>query len=479
MITRNKFQVLIFIAATACNGRADDPVALSYEYAPFETTPAPVGTDLELGLAGLSKIACSAVFVSGRTVEDAIQNSNFFLDEAEVPYVRFTLDTVAMSVTLIWKDSVVSTSKYMGSQGCIIQREDGIHFTPVEVSSSLPAATDTDWPMGDLNAISPDADLTRAANEAANLAFEKGLTAAFLVIKDGKILAERYMEGITPDTQLDSWSMGKSLTATLIGRMIQQGYFELDDPAPVEAWSQKGDPRADIRIRDLLNMSSGLHFIAHRDPEAETYSRYLDHFYIYTGAVNSFEYSYNRPLQYRPGSTGRYRNCDPLTLGHIMRTLLEDKGRSYHLYPQQELFDKIGIRRQVLETDPFGNFLMSGYDYGTARNWGRIGMLYLQDGVWNVERLLPEGFIGFVSTPAPGWEQPEYGGLFWLNQVGTFPIPPNSYHAAGAGGQYTIIIPDYNMVVVRMGHMKGSDEGTQALKNALARIAQEFEDKTN
>jgi CubicO group peptidase (beta-lactamase class C family) len=467
-----------FALLLSCQSKPSDPVALSLEYAPLETTPKPDGTELELGLAGLAKIACSAVYVSGRTAEDAIQNSNFFLEESEIPFVRFTVDTLQKTLSLTWKDSVTRTARYYGSQGCIIQRSDGLHFDPATVTSSLPPPELTDWPMGDRGGLSEDKRLAAAATEAADLAFEKGLTQAFLVVRDGRILAERYAAGVGPHTQLESWSMGKSLTATLIGRMIQEGYFDLDDPAPVEAWSQQGDPRGAIRIRDLLNMSSGLRFMAHRDPEVDSYTGYLDHFYIYTGAVDAFGYSYNRPLQYAPGSTGRYRNCDPLALGYIMRTQLEARGLSYHLYPQQELFDKIGIREQVLETDPYGNFLMSGYDYGTVRNWARIGMLYLQDGVWNGERLLPEGFTRFVSTPAPGWEEPEYGGMFWVNGTGEFPVPANSYYAAGAGGQYTLIIPDYNMVVVRMGHMRGLAEGLEAFKAALMRIALEFESNT-
>ncbi|MDL5045099.1 serine hydrolase [Oscillatoria amoena NRMC-F 0135] len=306
--------------------------------------------------------------------------------------------------------------------------------------------------------------------KAVTLAFTPdSYTAAYLVIHNGKIIAERYDHGAHRDMQLESWSMGKSITALLTGRMIQQGYFKLDDPAPVPAWQQEGDPRKEIRIKDLLQMSSGLHFIAHMDPETDTYSQYLDHWYIYTGAIDAFTYSFTRPLQYPVGSTGRYRNCDPLTTGYIIRKTCEENGLNYHQYPQQHLFDKIGIRKQVLETDPYGNFLLSGYDYGTARNWGRLGLLCLQDGVWNGERLLPEGFIDFVSSPAPGWEHPQYGGFFWLN-IATFPIKEKAYYMAGAGGQYTIIIPEKNLVVVRMGHFNGSSAGTLALRQSLATL---------
>ncbi len=450
---------------------AADPVAESSKYAPPEQTPKPQGTALQLGLAGSAKVFCSAVFVSGRKPEEAITHSlTMFLPEEERKYVKYRIEPEKKSVSMVYNDTLSRSATYHGDCGCIIDTEKGLQFSPPEIKTSLPDASTQPWPMGDaLGKIQFPAGINRdSVQKAIDLAFApNAFTAAYLVIYNGNIIAERYAHGASQTMQLESWSMGKSITALLIGRMIQQGYFKLDDPAPVPAWQQEGDPRKEIRIKDLLQMSSGLHFIAHMDPEADAYTDYLDHWYIYTGAVDAFAYSYSRPLQYKPGTTGRYRNSDPLTLGYIMRATLGGKGLNYHTYPQTELFDKIGIRKQVLETDPFGNYLLSGYDYGTARNWGRLGLLCLQDGVWNNERLLPEGFINFVSSPAPGWENPVYGGFFWLN-IDTFPIREKAYYMAGAGGQYTLIIPEKNLVVVRMGHFNGSSAGTRALGRSLA-----------
>ena len=127
-----------------------------------------------------------------------------------------------------------------------------------------------------------------------------------------------------------------------------------------------------------------------------------------------------------------------------------------------------------METDPYGNFLLTGFDYGTARNWGRLGMLYLQGGKWNGEQILPETFPQFVSTLAPAWKDPVYGGLFWVNGKGDMPIPKEAYYMAGAGGQRTIIIPSKNLVVVRLGHHRGDPMGMQSLNNALAILMQAF-----
>ena len=455
------------------NNEQNDPVKLSEKYQPVEHTPKPQQSYTALGLAGYAKVLCSTVFVSGRQPEEAFQNSGyFFMPEEDNSGIEYQLNYDSKSVTMTFGDSLRTSAQYYDDQGCIIQTSEGLQFKPIKVITVLPDASTQAWPMGDINKASFPNSLNSDSIEAAiDLAFaEKALTAAFLVVYKGEIIAEKYRKGITKDTQLESWSMGKSLIATLIGRLIQQGYFKLDDPAPVAAWNQPGDPRGQIRIRDLMQMSSGLRFIAHHDPEVATYTQYLDHMYIYTGAVNAFDYSINRPLQFPVGSEGRYRNCNPLRLGYIVRTQLEAKGINYHTFPQKELFDKIGIRKQVMETDPYGNFLLTGYDYGTARNWARLGMLYLNDGMAGGERILPEGWADFVSTPAPAWKEPVYGGQFWLNQTGTFPIPKDAYYMGGGGGQRTIIIPSMNMVIVRLGHFRGGAYSDDALGKSLTML---------
>ncbi len=273
--------------------------------------------------------------------------------------------------------------------------------------------------------------------------------------------------------------MGKSLTATLVGILLQEGHFALDDPAPVPLWQEEpDDPRAAIRISDLLQMSSGLRFIAPRDPDYTPDKGYPDHMYIYTGAIDAFRHSVTRPLQFPPATEGRYRNSDPLTLGYVIRRTVEGLGENYHTWPQQALFDRIGIRRQVLEPDPFGNFLLTGYDYGTARNWGRLGLLYLQNGIWQGERILPEGFVDFVSSPAPAWSEPVYGGLFWINGTGEWNLPWTAYFMAGGGGQRTFVVPTHDLVVVRLGHFRGSGPGMRALNRALALLMEAIPEST-
>ncbi len=429
---------------------------------------------LELGLGGFAKVLCSAVFVSLRDAEEARRNSAFFfLPETSWDDVEARIDRRRREVRASLGE-MSRTARFVGDQGCVLLPigEDEIHFEPVAVKSSLPPAAEQDWPTGDrIEASDWPADVNRPAiRRAVAKAFgdPDAHTAAFLVVHRGRILAERYARGVTQDTQLESWSMGKSIAGTLVGVLVEQGALTLDQLAPIGVWRREGDPRGGIRIEDLMRMSSGLRFIAPRDPDYNPGLGYPDHMYVYTGGIDSAAFSISRPMQFDAGTEGRYRNSDPLSLIHIVQEIAKVRGEEPLTFPQRALFDRIGIRRQVLETDPYGTFLITGYDYGTARNWARLGMLYLQDGVWEGERILPEGWSEFVSTPAPAWEAPVYGGMVWLNRDDGMSLPEDAYYMAGAGGQRTIIVPSLDLVVVRLGHMRGNDRGMELLDEALA-----------
>jgi CubicO group peptidase (beta-lactamase class C family) len=441
---------------------------------PSQPIPAPQGTHTENGLAGYAKILCSGVFVSGRAPEDVARGSAyFFMPRAEQDQVKWTVDANAKAARASLGD-ISREARYYGDQGCIIQNpaKPGIHFTPVAVRTTLQDAATEDWPMGDridARPLPPGVDRAKL-DAAADAAFADpaAMTAAFLVVHKGRIVAERYAPGITAQTQLESWSMGKSLAATLFALLVKDGTYSLEQPAPVPLWRNPGDPRGAIRNVDLLRMSAGLKFLGNQEPGSN--ATYPDHYYIYTGAIDAFDYSITRPQEYPPNTDGRYRNSDPLTITYLAKLAVTRRGENFLTWPQRALFDKLGIRKQVLETDPYGNFLITGYDYGTARNWARIGMLHLQDGVWQGQRLLPEGWAAFVSTPAPAWKRPEYGGFFWLNRVGTWSLPPETYFAAGAGGQNTWIVPSHDLVIVRMGHMRGQGPARRATNMALALV---------
>jgi CubicO group peptidase (beta-lactamase class C family) len=270
--------------------------------------------------------------------------------------------------------------------------------------------------------------------------------------------------------------MTKSLTGTLMGVLIEQGEYDLWQSAPVPEWQNAGDPRQAIRIGDIMRMSSGLRIRAPQDPDYDPALGYPDHVYLYTGTVDSYRYAATRPQQWPPNTVGRYRNTDPVLTSYLIRLAVEARGEAYHAFPQRSLFDKIGVRDAVIETDPFGNFLGQGRALMPARDWARIAQLYLQDGVWNGERLLPEGWVEYASSAAPAWiadGRPQYGGAhFWVNADGGLPVPGSAYAMRGAGGQSATIIPTHQLVVVRIGKYTGAGPGGRALERAFELLMQ-------
>ena len=441
---------------------------------PYE---APPGDALEHHTSGYAKVICSAVFITGLDPEFAAANVGGFTSpfEERSKVGKPVVDFEKKSVSITLPNGIVRTAIYLGdqSQGCVTLPTgvDELFYKPKKIARNLPEADKTPWPMGDVLPDGPypaELDMDKI-NQAVDTAFAGGMTAAFVVTYKGRIVGERYGEGITKDTPLESWSMGKSLTATMMGVLIQEGVYSLHQPAPVPEWQAEGDPRAMIRISDILHMSSGLRFRAPQDPDFDPSLGYPDHLYVYTGGINSFQWASTRPQQWPPSTVGRYRNSDPVLINYLVRLAVEGKGGDYHEFPQRALFDKLGIRSMIMEADPYGNFLTQGYEFASGRDWARLGNLYLQDGVWNGERILPEGYVDFVSTLAEPWVKdgrPIYGGFFWINGDGGRPIPKAAYMMLGAGGQSTTIIPSHNLVIVRLGHYKGAREGGKALDNA-------------
>jgi CubicO group peptidase (beta-lactamase class C family) len=436
----------------------------------------PPGDPLSHETAGYAKILCSAVFVTGLDPEFAIKNVGFFTSPPEDrdKVGKPVIDREKKTVRIALPGGAVRTALYLGDQGCLAlpPGQERPFYAPLVVPSRLPPAATTPWPMGDALPPPPAGlDLSKV-RAAVDLAFEpqEAMTAALVVTWKGHLLAERYGTGIGPETPLESWSMGKSLTATLLGILVQEGVYSLDEAAPIPEWQGPGDPRGRIRISDILRMSSGLRIRAPLDPDYDPKGPYADHYYLYTGGVDSFHYAATRPLEWPPGTVGRYRNTDPVLANYLIRLGVEKRGEEYLSFPRRALFDRIGMRHFVLETDPYGNFLAQGYDLGSGRDWARLGNLYLQDGVWNGERILPEGFVRFVSSVAPAWQadrMPVYGGFFWLNRDGTFPVPEEAYYMSGAGGQTTLIIPSHDLVVVRLGHFRGEKAGAESLNRSL------------
>ena len=447
----------VALLATAAASPLATPLAAQW--------PSDDASPTEFALALNAKILCSGVFFQGRDPETHIaQDLRAFDHFAWGQDFTWEVDRERRRVTLSAPGEPSRVAQYNGDQGCAIlpRGEQDVRFTPTRVRDPWEHAEHIPWPTGDLldeGPLPPEVDraaLDRVLDWAMDNDQHGQNTRALVVVHKGRLIAERYAPGFSWDTPHLSWSEGTSITAALVGVLVQQGELTVEQRAPVAEWSSPDDPRRDITVADLLHMSSGLAFRNEGLGGPETRTTGNHHFRIYFDGIDVFTHAVSFPLEVPPNTRWRYLNSDPLTLGRIVRQKVEARGESYHAFPWRALFDRIGMKSVVLETDAWGDFIMTGFDYASARDWARFGMLHLQDGVWEGERILPAGWSRFVSTPAPASEDRGYGALFWLNAGGDYDrIPADAYWPSGFMGQTTMIIPSREMVVVRLGPSPG------------------------
>jgi len=302
---------------------------------------------------------------------------------------------------------------------------------------------DIDYPLGDrvkTRLSGPQRRLLEEAFDGSTYG-DGTLTAGVIVIRDGRIVAERYRDGFGPHQGYRTWSTAKSISATLIGMAASEGLIDLTQPVSLNAWNQPADRRQAITWQHLLWMSSGL------------YSQGSNTNAVYFAGQDAESSATGSPLQAPPGERWKYANNDTLLLLLGLRQALSDDFR-YLRYPYDRLLHRIGMYHTWMETDHAGNFIGSSQVYTTARDLGRFGLLYLQDGIWDGERILPEGWTEFVASPAPALDRKPgsqgYGAQFWLYD-GVAGLPPGTYSTAGNKGQHATIVPAHDMVVVRTG----------------------------
>lgn len=283
--------------------------------------------------------------------------------------------------------------------------------------------------------------LDRAFDGRSYAAREGALSIAVLVLHRGRVVAERYRPGFGPNSGYRTWSTSKSLTAALTGIAAADGLIALDQPLGLAEFGAPGDARAAITPRHLLWMSSGL-FSGGSNSAA-----------VYFGGQDVISAATGAALEAPPGTRWKYANNDTLLLGLALRRALADDAR-YLRYPYEKLLHRIGMYHTVMETDHDGSFVVSSQTWTTARDLARFGLLLANDGTWAGQRILPEGWVDFLVTPAPTKPPVDgewgYGAQFWL--LDRMPgVPPGTFTTAGRKGQFVTVVPGHDLVIVRTG----------------------------
>ena len=297
------------------------------------------------------------------------------------------------------------------------------------------------WPQGDRGALAEPSGPERSAlHQVITAAFDArrygGATWGVVVLQNGKIRAEQYASAYDLHTPARTNSMCKSLAATLIGVGVRQNLVDLHR-STLREWTKPGDPRGAITLDNLLHMASGLYSESGGNPQP----------YLYYGGAAAAERAALNVLDRRPGTRFQYAGADTILAVRFLRQAYANED-AWPTFPHRELLWKIGMTRTTLEMDWQGDFLISGDCWSTARDFARLGLLYLNNGVWNGERILPEDWTKYVATPAA--TNRRYGAHFWLFG-GLSGLSDDVYGAFGAQGQYALIVPSRNMVVVRRG----------------------------
>lgn len=417
--------------------------------------PAPEQTPYTRALAAGYKAAflCSGLFVAGRTQAqvEAEELVGIYPElEPIIPALAAKVDTAAKTVSVAFDDALPPRiAVWRPLLGCATLPigADAATGRKVPRLTTLGGGPQDNrpWPMGDMGAGAPAHGDEAALDKAVAAAFDRQSygadtdTTAVIVLQDGRIVAEQYRDGFGKNIAQRTWSVGKSLAGTLIGRAAQDGLIDPAAPAPVPEWQAPGDPRAAITTDMLLRMASGLH--------SDSAGNRTDA--LYFGGTTVTEQAPGWPLEAAPMQRFRYANNDILLAIRGLRARLGDARMLSYPYT---LFQRLGMTRTVAETDWQGNFILSSQVWTTARDLARFGLLYAQDGMWQGERLLPEGWAAYVRKPAgpqPA-EGPGYGATFWLFGEAQG-LPAGSYAAQGNRGQYVMIVPDRNIVVVRLG----------------------------
>ncbi|WP_369720316.1 serine hydrolase domain-containing protein [Bradyrhizobium sp. LLZ17] len=401
---------------------------------------------------------CSETFVSGLDPSRDLAETTEAMPGAGLLTwaMDFRVDRARKDVTVSLFGIGRSHAVYREGLGCTLEHGTALTDVAIPVDDERPALLPEIAGRGIVPPQSErlSAALDRAFAEPAQPPYRR--TRAIVVMKAGRIVAERYADGVGPQTQLLGFSMTKSVTSALTGILVRQGKLKLDGPAPVAAWQDPDDPRNVVTVDQLLRHTAGLALGSSLEASLGSVLEPVNAMKYAEDDMASF--AERAPLATAPGAAWNYHDGNFLILAQLIRNAAGGKPGDALAFARRELFAPLGMRDVTLQLDGAGTVEGSGEMLASARDWARFGQLYLNDGVVGGKRILPEGWVNYSATATPhAWVG--IGAGFWTNQGDSFGAkfrvehgwPRDAFFAKGTIGQYTIVIPSEKLVIVRMG----------------------------
>ena len=429
-----------------------------------------------------AEILCGGVFISGR--DEAAVTSEDLSGPGYAPLHLFhkTIDLNEKRVTASLFGLAKQIAIFRDGLGCTLidgREEAALRGEAAGLLQPLPGSDpEAPWPLGeqvDLTSLGQGVDATKldAAVEAAfaepDPAHRRN-TRALVVVHGGRIVVERYAPGFDAKMPLLGWSMTKAALNALVGLRVKDGKLDLADKALLPQWRGEGDKRRDISLDNLLRMSSGLAFNeSYEDPLADVTQMLFV-------AGDQARFAAAKELDHPPGSYWHYSGGASAIIAHILRATFATEG-DYLRYPRERLFGPVGMKSAILEADASGTFAASSFLYATARDFARLGLLFLQDGMWEGNALLPDNWVVYSRGPARTSPDGSYGAHIWLRLpesegLGVPPMPEDAYYFLGYDEQIVAIVPSRDLVIVRLGLTQ--DQGAWDNARDLAPIVSAF-----
>jgi CubicO group peptidase (beta-lactamase class C family) len=407
----------------------------------------------------IASVICSETFVSGLDPEKILADTTAAMPGAGLIAwaMGYKVDRARKDVTVTLFGLGRAHAVYRGEGlGCYLDHGGAVADISLPAPESKPALLPEIAGPAVVAPQTPQlvAALDRAFAEPENPPCRH--TRAIVVLKDGHVIAERYADSVGIDTPLLGFSATKSVISALAGIMVRKGALKLDEPVPIAAWQNPGDPRGAITLDHLLRHTAGLALGSSLQASLASALQPVNRMKFMESDMAA--YAESIPLETAPGAAWNYHDGNFIILAHLISNSAGGRAADMMRFARQELFAPLGMRNVALEFDASGNAEASSQMLASARDWARFGQLYLDDGMAGEKRILPEGWVKYSASATPNaWVG--QGAGFWTNLGDSFGAtyrvehgwPRDAFFAKGTIGQYVIIIPSERLVIVRLG----------------------------